>query len=84
MTGTVRLAWGIAIGNGDRSTAEAIDDQIGFADPAATTTTSRQDVQTFTGGTRTSCTAAHADACGTNFMAAQNAGDAPFDPQVAR
>ncbi len=31
--------------------AEAIGDQIGFADPASTTTTSRQDVQAFKGGT---------------------------------
>jgi hypothetical protein len=35
-----------------------------------------------TGGTGTSCTAAHADNCGTNFMAAQNAGQPPFDTQI--
>jgi hypothetical protein len=35
-----------------------------------------------TGGTKTSCTAAHADNCGTNFMAAQDSGEAPFDSQI--
>jgi hypothetical protein len=35
-----------------------------------------------TGGTGTTCTAAHADNCGTNFMAAQDEGEAPFGPQI--
>ncbi|MGH3166140.1 MAG: right-handed parallel beta-helix repeat-containing protein, partial [Trebonia sp.] len=34
------------------------------------------------GGTTTSCTAANADSCGTNFMAFQVSGEAPFDTQV--
>ena len=33
------------------------------------------------GGKTTSCTAANADSCGTNFMAYQIAGEAPFDTQ---
>jgi hypothetical protein len=33
------------------------------------------------GGRTTACTAANADACGTNFMAYQVAGEAPFDTQ---
>ncbi len=33
------------------------------------------------GGKTTTCTAANADACGTNFMAYQVAGEAPFDTQ---
>jgi len=33
------------------------------------------------GGKTTACTAANADACGTNFMAYQVAGEAPFDTQ---
>jgi hypothetical protein len=35
-----------------------------------------------TGGKTTSCTAAHADDCGTNFMAYQDAGEAPFGSQI--
>jgi hypothetical protein len=35
-----------------------------------------------TGGTGTSCTAAHADNCGTNFMASQVQGVAPFGTQI--
>ena len=35
-----------------------------------------------TGGTGTSCTAAHADNCGTNFMADQVSGEAPFGSQI--
>jgi hypothetical protein len=34
------------------------------------------------GGTSTACTAAHADNCGTNFMADQTSGPAPFDSQI--
>lgn len=34
------------------------------------------------GGKTTTCTAAHADACGTNFMAYQVGGEAPFDTQA--
>ena len=34
------------------------------------------------GGTTTSCTAAHADSCGTNFVAYQVSGEAPFDTQL--
>jgi len=34
------------------------------------------------GGKTTSCTAAHADSCGANFMAYQVAGEAPFDVQI--
>jgi hypothetical protein len=34
------------------------------------------------GGTTTSCTAGHADSCGTNFMAFQPSGEAPFDSQI--
>jgi hypothetical protein len=33
------------------------------------------------GGKATACTAANADSCGTNFMAYQVAGEAPFDTQ---
>ena len=33
------------------------------------------------GGKTTACTAANADSCGTNFMAYQVAGEAPFDAQ---
>ena len=36
-----------------------------------------------TGGKTTSCTAAHADDCGTNFMAYQDAGEAPFGSQIS-
>ena len=39
--------------------------------------------QPLTGGTGTSCTAAHAHDCGTNFMAAQVSGGAPFGSQIA-
>jgi hypothetical protein len=35
-----------------------------------------------TGGTRTACTAAHPNACGTNFMAFQSAGEPPFNSQI--
>jgi hypothetical protein len=35
------------------------------------------------GGKATTCTAAHADACGTNFMAYQVGGEAPFNTQRA-
>ena len=38
----------------------------------------RQAGTPLTGGTGTSCTAAHADNCGTNFMATQASGVAPF------
>jgi hypothetical protein len=34
------------------------------------------------GGKTTACTAANADSCGTNFMAYQVAGEAPFDTQT--
>jgi hypothetical protein len=34
------------------------------------------------GGTTTSCTAANADSCGTNFMADQFGGEAPFDDET--
>jgi hypothetical protein len=34
------------------------------------------------GATTTACTAGHADACGTNFMAFQPAGEAPFSSQI--
>ncbi len=33
------------------------------------------------GGAKTSCTAAHEDSCGTNFIAYQVSGEAPFDTQ---
>lgn len=36
-----------------------------------------------TGGTTTTCTAAHTNSCGTNFMAYQVSGEAPFGTQIA-
>jgi hypothetical protein len=35
------------------------------------------------GGTRTSCAASHPNGCGTNFMAFQDGGQAPFSSQIA-